>query len=106
MELKIPKLECVLFETTIIECRRRRESSVEDSLIEMYLGGVSIRCVEEITEAFWGMKVYPRNISNLNKKAYEHIETWRFRSLIVVYVDGVCLKGSWDGEIQNIYPFS
>ena len=72
----------------------------------MYLAGVSVRRVEDITEALWGTKVSPGTISNLNKKAYEHIETWRTRPLSgeypYVYVDGVYLKRSWGGEIQNV----
>ena len=68
-------------ETAIIERYRRRESSVEEALIEMYLAGVSVRRVEDITEALWGTKVSPGTISNLNKKAYEHIETWRTRPI-------------------------
>ena len=75
VELKVPKLNGVPFETAIIERYRRRESSVEEALIEMYLAGVSVRRVEDITEALWGTKVSPGTISNLNKKAYEHIET-------------------------------
>ena len=106
VELKVPKLKGVSFETAIIERYRRRESSVEEALIEMYLAGVSVRRVEDITEALWGTKVSPGTISNLNKKAYEHIETWRTRSLVgsypYVYVDGVYLKRSWGGEIQNV----
>lgn len=46
------------FETAIIERSRRRESSVEETLIEMYLAGVSVRWVEDITEALWGSKKY------------------------------------------------
>lgn len=34
-------------------------SSVEETLIEMYLAGVSVRRVEDITEALWGTKVSP-----------------------------------------------
>lgn len=49
--LKMPKLKGVAFETAIIERYRRRESSVEEALIEMYLAGVSVRRVEDITEA-------------------------------------------------------
>ena len=60
---------------------RRRESSVEEALIEMYLAGVSVRRVEDITEALWGSKVSPATISELNKKAYIHIEDWRNRPL-------------------------
>lgn len=106
VELKVPKLKGVPFETAIIERYRRRESSVEEALIEMYLAGVSVRRVEDITEALWGTKVSPGTISNLNKKAYEHIETWRTRPLTgeypYVYVDGVYLKRSWGGEVQNV----
>ena len=54
---------------------------MEEALIEMYLAGVSVRRAEDITEASWGTKVSPGTISNLNKKAYEHIETWRTRPL-------------------------
>ena len=52
--LKVPKLKGISFETAIIERYRRRESSVEEALIEMYLAGVSVRRVEDITEALWG----------------------------------------------------
>ncbi len=51
VELKIPRLKGVSFEMAIIERYRRRESSVEEALIEMYLAGVSVRRVEDITEA-------------------------------------------------------
>src|SRR5262245_14325327 len=53
VNLKIPKLRRQTFEP-IIERYRRRESSVEESLIEMYLAGISVRRVEDITEALWG----------------------------------------------------
>ena len=106
VDLKVPKLKGLSFETAIIERYRRRESSVEEALIEMYLSGVSVRRVEDITEALWGTKVSPGTISNLNKKAYAHIETWRTRPLTgaypYVYVDGIYLKRTWGGEIQNV----
>ena len=72
--LHVPRLKGVSFETALIERYRRRESSVEEALIEMYLAGVSVRRVEDITEALWGSKVSPATISELNKKAYVHID--------------------------------
>ena len=105
--LKVPKLKGVSFETAIIERYRRRESSVEEALIEMYLAGVSVRRVEDITEALWGTKVSPATISELNKKAYVHIEDWRNRPLQggkypYIYVDGIYLKRNWGGEFENV----
>ena len=77
VKLKVPKLKKVTFESAIIERYKRREISVEEAMVEMYLAGVSVRRVEDITEALWGTKVSPGTISNLNKKIYEQIEKWR-----------------------------
>ena len=104
--LKIPKLRQQTFETAIIERYRRREASVEEALIEMYLAGVSVRRVEDITEALWGTKVSPGTISNLNKKVYAKIEEWRNQAIKdefpYVYLDGIVLKRSWAGDVSNV----
>jgi putative transposase len=106
VDLNVPKLRTLPFETAIIERYRRRESSVEEALIEMYLAGVSVRRIEDITEALWGEKVSPSTISELNKKVYVKIEEWRNRPLTnaypYVYLDGVYLKRSWGGEVRNV----
>ena len=106
VKLRVPKLKGIQFETAIIERYKRRECSVEEALIEMYLAGVSVRRVEDITELLWGTKVSSGTISHLNQKAYKHIEEWRQRPLTgeypYVYVDGIYLKRCWGGEIQNV----
>jgi transposase-like protein len=104
--LNVPKLRQQKFETAIIERYRRRESSVEEAMIEMYLAGVSVRRVEDITQALWGTRVSPGTVSNLNKKIYERIEQWRNRpiegSFPYVYLDGIVLKRTWAEQVRNI----
>jgi transposase-like protein len=106
VKLRIPKLRTQTFETAIIERYRRRESSVEEALIEMYLAGVSVRRVEDITEALWGTRVSPSTVSDLNKKIYGTIEAWRNGPIEgehpYVYLDGIVLKRSWAGEVRNV----
>ena len=106
VNLKVPKLRKVTFETAIIDRYRRRESSVEEALIEMYLAGVSVRRVEDITEALWGTKVSSGTVSRLNQKIYGKIEEWRNRPIegehAFVYLDGISLKRSWGGEVRNV----
>ena len=106
VKLRIPKLRQQTFETAIIERYRRRESSVEEALIEMYLAGVSVRRVEDITEALWGTRVSPSTVSDLNKKIYGTIEAWRNRPIEgehpYVYLDGIVLKRNWAGEVRNV----
>jgi len=104
--LKMPKLRKQTFETAIIERYKRRETSVEEALMEMYLAGVSVRRVEDITEALWGTKVSSGTVSKLNQKVYKHIEAWRNRAIEgeypYVYLDGIVLKRSWAGEVRNV----
>jgi putative transposase len=104
--LQMPRLRSLSFETQIIERYRRRESSVEEALIEMYLAGVSVRRVESITEALWGTRVSPSTVSELNQKIYGHIDAWRNRPITgqhpYVFLDGVWLKRSWGGEVRNL----
>ena len=99
VNLKVPKLRRQTFETAIIDRYRRRESSVEEALIEMYLAGISVRRVEDITEALWGTRVSPSTVSNLNKKIYAKIEAWRNRRIEgehpYLYLDGIVMKRTW-----------
>ena len=106
VSLKVPKLRRQTFETAIIERYRRRESSVEEALIEMYLAGISVRRVEDITEALWGTRVSRSTVSNLNKKIYAKIEAWRNRPIEgeypYLYLDGIVMKRTWAGEVRNV----
>ena len=102
VSLQVPKLRSLPFETAIIERYRRRESSVEEALIEMYLAGVSVRRVEDITQALWGTRVSASTVSDLNQKIYGKIEEWRQQPLVgefpSVFLDGLWLKRSWAGR--------
>ncbi len=106
VELKMPKLRRQTFETAIIERYRRRDISVEEAIVQMYLAGVSVRRVEDITEALWGTRVSSGTVSKLNQKVYKHIERWRNLPIEgeypYVYLDGIVLKRSWAGEVRNV----
>jgi transposase-like protein len=104
--LRVPKLRKLPFETAIIERYKRRECSVEEALVEMYLAGVSVRRVEDITEALWGTRVSPSTVSELNQKIAGQIDAWRHRPIegghAYVFLDGLWLKRSWGGEVKNV----
>lgn len=106
VKLNMPKLKGASFETQIIERYRRREASVEESLVAMYVTGVSVRRVEDITEALWGTRVSPSAVSRLNTQIYDRINEWRDRPLKesypYVYMDGIWLKQSWGGSVENV----
>ena len=102
----MPKLKGMRFATAIIERYKRRETSVEEAMIEMYLAGVSTRRIEDVSEILWGASVSASTVSNLSDKAFEAVEEWRSRPLTrkypYVFVDGIYLKRSWGGSFENV----
>lgn len=104
--LKMPKLKGMRFATAIIERYKRRETSVEEAMIEMYLAGISTRRIEDVSEILWGASVSAATVSNLNEKAFEAVEEWRSRPLTCkypyVFIDGIYLKRSWGGSFENV----
>ncbi len=106
VNIEMPKLKGARFVTAIIERYKRREVSVEEAIVEMYLAGVSTRRIEDIGEILWGASVSAGTVSNLNEKAFEGIEQWRSRPLVrqyrYVYIDGIYLKRSWGGSFENV----
>lgn len=54
LSLKAPELKGALFGSAVIERCRRRESSVEEALMEMCLAGVGTRGVDDTGRLLWG----------------------------------------------------
>lgn len=106
IEVMVPKLRGARFTTEVIERYRRRESSVEEAMIEMYLLGVSTRNVEEVTSLLWEEGVSAGTVSNLNKDAYARVDEWRSRPLTCeypyVFVDGTYVKRNWGGAYESV----
>ena len=104
--IRMPKLKGMRFTTAVIERYRRREASVEEAMIEMYLAGVSTRRIEDVSEILWGSSVSAATVSNLNEKAFEAVEAWRNRPLEracpCACVDGIYLRRSWGGSYENV----
>lgn len=104
--IRMPKFKGVRFTAAIIERYRRRETSVEEAMTEMYLAGVSTRRIEDMSEMLWGSSASAAAVSNLNEKAFASVEEWRNRPLERPYpyvcVDGIYLKRSWGGSCENV----
>ena len=99
VEPGIPKPRGATFQTVVIECCRRRKTSIEEAILEMCLAGASIRRIEDVSELPWGAPVSPGTVSNLSERAFTSIEAWRSRLLEgkhpYFFVDGIYLKRSW-----------
>ena len=106
MTLKVPKLKGAVFESAVIERYRRREESVEEALIDMYLAGVSTRQVDDVSQLLWGDRMPSQTLSDKLKKVYADIDEWRGRPLEqdypYLFMDGVWHKRCWGGSVENV----
>ncbi|MFQ9624040.1 MAG: IS256 family transposase [Bifidobacterium longum] len=106
MSLKVPKLKGAVFESAAIERYRRREESVEEALIDMYLAGVSTRQVDDVSQLLWGDRMPSQTLSDKLKKVYADIDEWRGRPLEqdypYLFMDGVWHKRCWGGSVENV----
>lgn len=74
IELSMSKLKGARFAMAIIERYKRREVSVKEAIVEVYLAGVSTRRIKDVSEVIWGASMSPGTVSNLNEKAFESTE--------------------------------
>ncbi|RUR47420.1 IS256 family transposase [Bifidobacterium longum subsp. longum] len=106
MSLKVPKLKGAVFESAVIERYRRREESVEEALIDMYLAGVSTRQVDDVSQLLWGDRMPSQTLSDKLKKVYADIDEWRGGPLEqdypYLFMDGVWHKRCWGGSVENV----
>jgi transposase-like protein len=106
IELTVPRLRTIPFQSQIIDRYKRMECSLEEALIEMYLQGISTRKVAGITDELCGVHVTAGRMSRLNHKVYDKLKAWRQRPLQksyrYLYLDGTVVKGRWSGHVEPI----
>lgn len=106
IDLGVPRDRDGLFETNIFERYRRAEVSLEEAMLEMYLSGVSTRKVADVTEALCGLRKSSSAQSDLNKRLYDKLRSWRERPIEgkhpYLYLDGIVLSMRFGEEAENV----
>ena len=106
MSLRVTRLKGAVFESAVLARYRRREESVEEALIDMYLAGVSTRQVDDVSQLLWGDRMPSQTLSDKLKKVYADIDEWRGRPLEqdypYLFMDGVWHKRCWGGSVENV----
>ena len=102
----MPRLKGISFETAIIERYRRRESSVEEALIEMYLAGVSVRRVGHHRGPLGqqGVRFYHQRTEQESLCQYRSLEKppASGRQVPLCVCGRIYLKRNWGGEYENV----
>lgn len=74
MRLKVHKLKGAIFSSVVVERYRRREESVEEALIDMYLADASTRQVDDVSQLLWDDRMpLQKTLSDKLKRVYADI---------------------------------
>ena len=85
LELMVPKDREGSFSTELFEKYQRSEKALVQTIVEMYVHGVSTRKVKKITESLCGLEISKSQVSALAKGLEAEVQRWRMRPLTKRY---------------------
>lgn len=90
------------YQTQLFERYHRRRGEVDQAIGEMFIGGVSMERVGEVTETLMGIKPSPSTVSRVFHSLEGEYEQWKTRKLCERYVyafaDGTYFTVIYNGE--------
>ena len=107
-QIHVPRAREMQFLTEVFDRYRRMTGSLEESVLEMYLQGVSTRKVEQITGKLSGTKISKDAVSRIVGRFDEVFSEWRGRQLDkrrsypYLYLDASYLKARWAGAARDV----
>lgn len=107
IKISIPRDRKGTFSTSIIPRYKRHEEEIARDVAMMYLGGLSTRNVEMISEKLLGCKVSHGFVSESNKMLHGAVSNWRNRDLSeyeihYMYIDGVNFDMRVGKTVENV----
>lgn len=106
IEAGVPEPRGVRLTTEAVGRHGRRESSVEEALMETCPPGVSTRNVEDVTKILWDEGISAGTASNPDQEAFKKVDAWRRRPLASEYpyacVDGTYARRNWGGAYESV----
>ncbi|MDT7944661.1 MAG: IS256 family transposase [Dehalococcoidia bacterium] len=105
-QLRVPRDREGELVTEVFERYKRMTGDVEEAVLEMYLQGVSVRRVAEITRALSRVKVGKDAVSRIARRLQEELALWRGRRLERAYpylfLDATYLKVQCGERVREV----
>ncbi|MEM8600599.1 MAG: IS256 family transposase [Bacteroidota bacterium] len=107
-QIRVPRAREMPFLTEVFERYRRMTGSLEESVLEMYLQGISTRKIDQITGKLSGTRISKDAVSRIAARFEEVFTAWRTRRLDTarsypyLYLDATYLKARWAGAVRDV----
>ncbi len=105
VRIKTPRDRDGSFEPQLVGKRQRRLAGLDDKILALYGGGMTVRDISAHLAELYGVDVGRDTISNVTDAILEDIVAWRTRPLDrvypIVYFDAMFVKVRQDRSVQN-----
>ena len=85
VEVRTPRDRQATFEPQLIGKRQTRLAGLDDRILGLYAGGMSVRDIETHLSDLYGVEIRRDTISRVTDAVLEDVEAWRTRPLEAVY---------------------
>jgi putative transposase len=105
VEIDVPRDRECTFSPQLVPKGSRRLSGLDEMIISLYAGGMTIRDIQHHLESTIGTELSPETISNITDAVAEEILAWQSRPLDafypVVYLDALVVKVRDGAHVNN-----
>jgi putative transposase len=105
VQIKTPRDRDSSFEPQLVRKRQTRIAGLDDRVLDMYAGGMSVRDIAAHLVELYGVQIGRDTISRVTDAVLEDVAAWRSRPLDpiypIVYFDAMSVKVREDRSVQN-----
>jgi putative transposase len=103
--VKTPRDRAGSFEPQLVKKRQTRLAGLDDRVLDLYAGGMSVRDIAAHLSGLYGVEVGRDTISRVTDAVLEDVVAWRTRPLEavypIVYFDALQVKVTEDRSVRN-----
>jgi putative transposase len=85
VDIKTPRDRAGTFEPQLVAKRQTRVAGLDDRILGLYSGGMSVRDIETHLSDLYGVEIKRDTISQVTDAVLEDVAAWRTRPLDAVY---------------------
>ena len=105
LDVKTPRDRQGTFDPQLVAKRQTRLAGLDDRILGMYAGGMSVRDIEAHLQSLYGVQIGRDTISRVTDRVLEDIAAWRARPLEqvypIVYFDALMVKMTEDRSVRT-----
>ena len=105
VQMRTPRDRDASFEPQLVAKRQTRLAGLDDKILAMYAGGMTVRDIEAHLAELYGVHVGRDTVSRVTDAVLQDVQAWRTRPLdeiyAIVYLDALSVKVREDRSVKN-----